>query len=160
MTKISFFNEANQDMKTALSYQASPPETFDEFVQLYIKFNNRVKQLRSQSHCPAYTSSAPATRPAPAAVPAPGTVSGTAPGPMDLSQADRTPHKRGPLSPEVRKYRQENHLCIYCAGSGYWASVCPLSSKPKRVNAAQTTLPLPQEEPPTGDKPHYEVAKN
>jgi len=33
MTKISFFsNGANQDLKTALSYQGSPPETFDEFV--------------------------------------------------------------------------------------------------------------------------------
>jgi len=86
MTKISFLsNGANQDLKTALSYQASLPETFDEFVQLCIKLDNRAKQLRSQSHRPAHTSPAPAPRPAPAPVPAPGTTSGTAPSPMDLS---------------------------------------------------------------------------
>jgi len=161
MTKISFFsNGANQDLKTALSYQASPPETFDEFIQLCIKLDNRAKQLCSQTHRPAHTSPAPSPRPAPTPVPTPGTASGTAPGPMDLSQADRTPCKRGPLSPELRKYRQENHLYMYCGGLGHWASACPLSSKPKRVNAAQTTPPPPQEEPATSDKPLYEVAKN
>jgi len=36
----SFSNGANTGVKTALSYQASPPENFDEFVQLCIKLNN------------------------------------------------------------------------------------------------------------------------
>jgi len=140
MTKISFFcNGANQDLKTALSCQASPPETFDEFIQLCIKLDNRAKLLRSQSHRPAHTAPAPARRPAPASAPATGTASRTALGTIDLSQAARTPRKRGPLSSELRKYRQENHLCMYCGGSGHCASLCPLSSKPKRVNAAQTT---------------------
>jgi len=161
MTKISFFsNRGNQDLKTALSYQASPPETFDEFIQLCIKLDNRVKLLHSESHRPALTGPAPTLRPAPAPAPAPGTASSTAPGPMDLSQADRTPHKRGLLSPDLWKCRQENPLCMDCGGSGHWASICPLSSKPKRVNAAQTTPPPPQEEPATGDKPLYKVAKN
>jgi len=163
MTKISFFsNGANQDLKTALLYQASPPETFDKFVQLCIKLDNRAKQLRSQTHRPAHTGPAPAPRPAPTPVPVSGTTSSTATGPMDLSQPDRTPRKRGPLSPELRRYWQENHLCMYCGGSGHWASVCPLSSKPKRVNAAQTAPPPPppQEEPATNEKPLYELAKN
>jgi len=163
MTKISLFsNGANQDLKTALSYQASPPETFYEFVQLCIRLDNRVKQLCSQTHRPAHTGPAPAPRPAPTPVPATGTASDTAPGPMDLSQADRTPRKRGALSPEPRRYRQENHLCMYCGGSGHWAAVCPLSSKPKRLNAAQTAPPPPppQEEPATSEKPLYELAKN
>ena len=159
---LFFFNGANQDLKTVLSYQASLPETFDEFVQLCIKLDNRAKLLRSQSHRPAHTGPAPTTRPGPAPAPTPGTASGTASGPMDLSQADRTPRKRGPLSPELRRYRQENHLCMYCRGSGHWASVCPLSSKPRRVNAAQTVPlpPPPQEEPAIGEKPLYELAKN
>jgi len=113
MTKISLFsNGANQDLKTALSYQASPPETFDEFVQLCIRLDNRAKELRSQTHRPAHTGPAPTPRPTPAPVPAPGTASGTAPGTMDLSQADRSPRKRGQLSPELRRYRQENYLCM------------------------------------------------
>jgi len=163
MTKISsFFNGANQDLKTALSNQASPPETFNQFIQLCIKLDNRAKQLRSQTHRPTNTSPAPATHPAPATVSAPGTASGTAPGPMDLSQTDRTPRKRGPLSHELRRYRQENHLCMYCGATGHWASVCPLSSKPKRVNAAQTAPPPrpTQEEPANSEKPLYELAKN
>jgi len=102
--------------------------------------------------------------PAPCSPPptTPGTVTGTAPGPMDLSQADRNPRKQGPLSPELRRYRQKNHLYMYCRGSGHWASVCPLSSKPKRVNAAQTASPPPPppEDPASGEKPLYEVAKN
>jgi len=163
VTKISFFsNRANQDLKIALSYQASLPETFDEFIQLCIKLDNRVKLLHCQTHRPAHTGPAPTTRPAPAPVPAPGTASGTAPGLMDLSQADRTPRKRGPLLPELRRYRQENYLCMYCVGSGHWASICPLSSKPKRVNAAQTAPPPPppQEQPAKSEKPLYQLAKN
>jgi len=109
-TKISFFsNGADQGLKTALSYQVSPPETFDEFVQLCIKLYNKAKLLRSQSSRPA-PQNAPAHTPA--TRPAPSTASGTAAGPMDLSQATRTPGKRGPLSPELRKYRKENHLCM------------------------------------------------
>ena len=42
MTKISFFsNRANQDLKTALSYQASPLKICDEFIQPCIKLDNR-----------------------------------------------------------------------------------------------------------------------
>jgi len=161
MTKISFFsNGANQDLKTALSYQSSPPETFDEFVQLCIKLDNRAKQLGLQSHRPTHTGPVPAPRPAPAHTPAPSTASGTVPGPIDLSQADRTPRKRGPLSLELWKYRQENHLYMYYGGSGHWASVCPFSSKPKRINAAQTTAPPLQEEPVTDEKPLCKLAKN
>ena len=94
MTKISFFsNGANQDLKTALSYQVSPLKTFDKFIQLCIKLDNRVKQLRSQTHHPAHTGPAPASRPAPASIPASGTAPGTAPSTMDLSQADCTPRK-------------------------------------------------------------------
>lgn len=159
-TKISFFsNGANQGLKTALSYQASPPENFDEFVQLCIKLDNRAKLLHSQSSHPR--PAAPTLAPPHVPRPLPSTASGSAAGPMDLSQADRTPRKRGPLSAELRKYRQENHLCMYCGGSGHWASVCPLSTKPKRVNAAQTAPPPPppQDSAP-GDKPLYEVAKN
>jgi len=144
-TKISFFSSgANQGLKTALSYQASPPETFDEFVQLCIKLDNKAKLLRSQSSRPG-PQNAPAHTPAPR--PAPSTASGTAAGPMDLSQATRTPGKRGPLSPELRKYRQENHLCMYCGGSGHWASVCPVSSKPKKVNAAMVHGPCGSDYP-------------
>jgi len=160
-TKISFFLDGvNQGLKVALSYQASLSETFNEFVQLCIKLDNRAKLLCTQNPCSALSNPAPAPHPLPPTTP--GTVTGTAPGPMDLSQTDRTPRKRGPLSPELRRYRQENYLCMYCEGSEHWASICLLSSKPKRVNVAQTASPppLPPEDPASGEKPLYELAKN
>jgi len=84
---------------------------------------------------------------------------------MDLSQAARTPGKRSPISPELRRYRHENQLCMYCGGSGHWASVCPVSTKPKKLNVAQTASPAPPAPPPpeasaAAASPLYEVAKN
>jgi len=98
MTKISFFsNDANQVLKTALSYQASPPDSFDKFVQLWIKLDNKVKLLQSQSSRPT-----PQNTPVPRL--APSTATRTAAGLMDLSQAARTPGKHGPISLKLRKY--------------------------------------------------------
>jgi len=119
ITKISFFsNGANQGLKTALSHQASPPDTFDKFVQLCIKLDNKAKLLRSQSSRLVYQN-APAHAPTPPTRPTPSTTSGTAAGPMDLSQAARTPGKRGPISLKLRKYRHESQLCMYCGGLGH-----------------------------------------
>ena len=54
--KISFFtNGANARLKTDLSYQASPPENFDKFVQLCIKLYNQAKLLRP--HAPSSSAS-------------------------------------------------------------------------------------------------------
>jgi len=48
-TKIHFFTEGtNHDLKTAIAYQPSPPETFDQFVQLCIKLNNSMRLLNTQ----------------------------------------------------------------------------------------------------------------
>jgi len=45
-TKIQFLTEgANHDLKIAIAYQPSPPETFDQFVQLCIKLDNSMKLL-------------------------------------------------------------------------------------------------------------------
>jgi len=91
-TKISFFSDGvNQGLKVALSYQASPLETFDEFVQLCIKLDNRAKLLYTQN--PRSAPSNPAPAPRPPTPTTPSTATGMVPGPMDLSQADHTPRK-------------------------------------------------------------------
>lgn len=74
--------------------------------------------------------SAPANPPAAGSRPIPSTASGTHPGPMDLSAA-RT------LTPEMKKFRRDNHLCLYCGKAGHFASACPnkRSRGPARVNA-------------------------
>jgi len=76
--KISFFsNRAKEGLKIALSYQASLPETFDQFVQLCIKLDNRAKLLYYQSSCYA-----------PQNTPAPwhtlSTITSIAAGPIDI----------------------------------------------------------------------------
>ena len=53
ITKNSFFsNGANQGLKTALSYQASPPDTFDAFIQLCIKLDNKPSSCHPRAPAP------------------------------------------------------------------------------------------------------------
>jgi len=138
-TKIQFFTEgANHDLKTTIAYQPSPPETFDQFVQLCIKLDNSMKLLNIQKPQPRAPAPAPAQ-----AKPIPTTATGTAPGPMDLSNAQR---RRGPISEEVRRFRHENNLCSYCGGAGHWRADCPARARNQQVNAA---APAPPEQPPT-----------
>jgi len=155
-TKIQFFTKgANHDLKTAIAYQPSPPETFDQFVQLCIKLDNSIKLLNTRKPQPRAPAPAPAQ-----AKPTPTTATGTAPGPMDLSNAQRC---RRPISEEVRKYRHENNLCSYCGGAGHWRADCSVRARNKCVNAA---APAPPEQPPTkpttdqGGVLLYEVSKN
>lgn len=141
-TKIYMFtNGAHQDLKIALSYQADPPEQWDDFVQLCIKLDNHARMLRSNRQ---QTPAAP-WAPRPGRTPSASTSTGTAAGPIDLSQVNQTPQKRGPISPELRNYHDDNGLCHYCGGTGHWASNCPLSQRTKRIN---TMGPAPPPPPP------------
>jgi len=111
-TKIQFFTEgANYDLKTTIAYQHSPPETFDQFVQLCIKLDNSMKLLNTRKPQPRAPASAPVQ-----AKPIPTTATGTAPGPMDLSNAQR---RRSPISEKVRRFRRKNNLCSYCGRAGH-----------------------------------------
>ncbi len=158
-TKISFFtNGVNQGLLTALSYQAAPPENFDEFVKLCIKLDNRARLLRTKK-----PTTATAT-PKPSSHTHASTASGTASGPMDLSLADRTSKKRAPLTDAQKKYRIDNNLCLYCGAEGHFASQCPHSKK-KKLNAADTsasTASGASSNPgaPATSTPLLELAKN
>jgi len=155
-TKIQFFTEgANHDLKTAIAYQPSPPESFDQFVQLYMKLDHSMKLLNTQKSQPRAPTLAPAQ-----AKPVPTTTTGTAPVPMDLSNAQR---HRSPILEEVRRFRRENNLCSYCNADGHWRADCPARARNQRVNPA---APAPPEQPPTNPMteqrgvPLYEVSKN
>jgi len=155
-TKIQFFTEgANHDLKTVIAYQPSPPETFDQFVQLCIKLDNSMKLLNTwkpQPRAPALASAQ--------AKPVPTTTTGTAPVLMDLSNAQR---RRSPISEEVRRFRRKNNLYSYCGGASHWRADCPARACNQRVNVA---APSPPDQPPTkpmteqGGVPLYEVSKN
>ena len=144
-TKISFFvNGANHGLQTALSYQASTPETFDEFIKLCIMLDNKARLLKAPKR-PTTVTSAPTS--------SSSTASGTAPGPMDLSRIDRTSKKRGPLTEAQRRHRLDNHLCLYCGSEGHYASDCPHSKK-KWLNATSKSTPA------TEVAPFVEITKN
>jgi len=64
-----------------------------------------------------------ALAPAPAqSKPVPTMATGTAPGPMDLSNAQR---RYSPISEEDRRFCRKNNLCSYCGGASYWRADCP-----------------------------------
>ena len=157
-TKISAFaNNANSGLKTALWYQASPPENFNEFVQLYIKLDNRAKLLRSQNPRSPASNSSSSSAPKPAAA---STAVGTATGPMDLTNTDRNSRRRGPITDAVRHYRRENNLCSYCGGGGHWREGCPLIARNKKANTATIAPPLEIPVPVVPAVPLHEVPKN
>lgn len=120
------------------------PSDFDEFAQLCIQIDNRIRLLKattSYAH-PAGTSRPQAVHPTPAPASAPvsapstSTATGTNPGPMDLSATGT--RRRGPLSPETRQYRRDNGLCVYCGEKGHWASNCPRKTT-RRINVVEAT---------------------
>ena len=155
-TKIQFFTEgANYDLKTAIAYQPSPPETFDQFVELCIKLDNSMKLLNTWKPQPKVP--APTTAQAKST---PTTATGIASGPMGLSNAQRC---RSHISEEIRRFWHENNLCSYCGGASHWRADCPARTRNQCVN---TAAPAPPKQLPTkptteqGGVPLYEVSKN
>ena len=93
-TKILFFtNDTNQGLRTTLSYQASPSETFNKFAQLYIKLDNHARFLRTPKTTCLVATMAP--KPVHSYT---STALWMALGPMDLSLADKTFKKHAPLT--------------------------------------------------------------
>ena len=146
-TKIFFFtNGVNQGLLTILSYQAGPPDNFNEFVKLCIKLDNRAHLLHSKKPAMATANPKP-SHPSPVS-----TASRTASGLMNLSLADKTTSKkRAPLTDAQKKYRFDNNLCLYCGAKGHFASQC-LHSKKKKLNATETATPA--------SAPLVELSKN
>ena len=137
-TRISFFQRGLQnELRKALSYRDTLPDTFDAFVQMCIRIDNRIRAHRESN--PIRTQGgqfAPNTN----NNVIPSTSTGTHPGPMDLSAAGRNrSQKRGPITEAEKKRRRENHLCLYCGSPGHWASQCP-HKKTKGKPTASTAL--------------------
>ena len=121
-TRIWFFRQGlHNELKTALSYQSTLPETFDAFAQACIKLDNQIRAFR-ETHENARTPGGQFT----SQNSKPSTATRTHSGPMDLSAAGKFRNqKRGPVSDIEKKRRRDNNLCLYCGSSGHWVSNCP-----------------------------------
>jgi hypothetical protein len=122
----------------------------EAYIQLAIKIDDRqFQRLQEKRFTPAPK---PPTRPAarPQSHSSP-TDNGVVP--MQLDSA-----RRMPLTPDERKRRQDNNLCLYCGGSNHRIANCPEArqSRTTRANAASssssstTTQPANFRKPPAG----------
>lgn len=112
------------------------PKKLDDAYKLALRLDNawraRQAEKRGKTHTPDKPAqhqkghqdgqSKKADKPSGSNSSTPSTAYGSHPGPMDLS-ASRA------VSPETRKYRRENNLCLYCGEAGHYASNCPNKGK-------------------------------
>ena len=47
--------------------------------------------------------------------------------------------KDGKLTPEEKKRRWENHLCLFCGGAGHTVETCPKKAAAAKARAAEVT---------------------
>ncbi|KAI0993359.1 hypothetical protein K3495_g14825 [Podosphaera aphanis] len=143
--KIDALTEGLSDeLQDALSYRTDLPNDVNTFAAMLMKIDNQVrgrkvdKDIRTRMGRPMMPIEATAH---PSHVPG-GLV------PMDLSALQARSSQRPPVeqrytfingqrktSPAEKQWRRDNHLCMYCAGSGHTFEGCPSAKRTKGKNA-------------------------
>jgi hypothetical protein len=128
-------------VKDALAYSNSDPDTLKELSDLAIRLDNRLferrietrktndkREHRTGTSTPRYNQSSNSTS------------ARTGPVPMDI---DATKHNKPfkPLTPEERKRRMDNNLCLYCGEAGHRVPQCPQRNKPRPAQLRATINP-------------------
>ena len=151
-TKLAALREGlSHELRMTLMNIMDKPDTFDEYVTLLQKIDSKqqAEKHRVKSYTPRTvntprvntgnnTSFASIVRSSsinPPSVPATQpvtTMTGTHPGPMDLSSG-----RFQKLSQEEKDRRTREGLCQYCGGAGHIARVCPNIGKPKPIRIAE-----------------------
>ncbi|KAE8224306.1 hypothetical protein CF326_g8058 [Tilletia indica] len=147
--RFQFREGLKENVKDALSYADSDPQTVEELSALAIRLDNRLFERRqdtrrSPSNHPSgvasshHQSAAPARRPAPSHGPASSSgPSSSGPAPMDI---DATRSRWQPLTQEEKDRRRRLGLCGYCGGPGHIAEFCPRKTPSARANATTFTI--------------------
>ena len=142
-TKIHYFKAGlKEDLLTVLMAANDVPNTFDAFVDLAIKVDNRLFQTKAElakRHGRTVTSSPFALN-----VPEQSTYAQTVSAPPVSSASESTgvvpmeidAVKRGPLTDQERKRRRQLGLCNYCGASGHVVLNCPI--RPNKKGSTQT----------------------
>jgi hypothetical protein len=137
--KISAFRDGlNYEVRQGLVNQIDPPTTFDEYVRLVIKLDNRIRSLREEE-----AQSSSKTEPNPSkgsGLPKsnPNMTTAAAPKPRG-SGNQQSSGRRQPLTEAEKKRRRENNLCSYCGGEGHYASDC--TKKPQASSQGKAATP-------------------
>ena len=126
--KDQFRRGLRDEIKDMLIHR-DPPANFEAFVKLCISLDNAWHIRQAEKAGRQNQSSGPQKivmpqkdpgLPSSVVMQQQSTASGTHPGPMDLSAL-----VDGHISEKERSRRRRNNLCMYCAGSGHFASTCP-----------------------------------
>jgi len=131
----------SKELNVALTLQDAPDdETFLQFVARINRLDKRIRahaqQLKSTNTSNTQRPPTPRTTPAPVVIPVISTTAtGTHPGPMELN----TNRRRITVAERQRRIAQV--LCVYCGGTGYFASQCPSTGRrPDRLRDAEANL--------------------
>ena len=112
-------------IKNMLIY-SEEPATLDDIVNLSIRCDNRLAELREEYRGPEYRQPVAPYAPRPAPTP-PAPVN--PPSSSDAMEVD-TIRRRGPLTPEERTHRFQNGLCLVCGSADHLRKDCPMARKP------------------------------
>ena len=106
------------------------PTSLAALISLALECDNRLLAFRTLSN-PRSNPSIPLVRnPKPVLNP-PNPVSPTSPIPSPYSpmELDAVSRSRGPLTPEDRKFRMDNRLCLICGSNAHLRALCPIARK-------------------------------
>lgn len=134
-----FHRGLNNEIKDRLSYIENLPSDLDKFVDLCIKLDSRVQELRHEKQAfPGFSHRPPFANITPRAP----EVASHVPTPMEIDAVTKVQNsisKHQPLTKEQREFRQKNNLCLYCGESGHFRSSCHKRPQKKDKKAFAVT---------------------
>lgn len=112
--KSAYFHALNESIKDELA-TLDEPETLEELIKLTVRMDNRIRSRnKERNRRSAFVSAASPVLPPPSQSFQPE------PEPMQIGSTR--------LSPEERRKRMTNRLCLYCGGPGHFIASCPKKS--------------------------------
>ena len=144
----------SNELKDTLTGVLEVPEDYAGFVRACQKLDNKLcarrREKRGEDHRPPRTANMSTPPPTPTQTPATAPAHATAsnsgyygPAPMDLSAV------RYRLTADEKRKRFDQGLCMYCGGSGHFASNCPNKAKGRPLHAHGVYTPFPTSPSPS-----------
>lgn len=130
--RAQYYTGLKPEVKDALALIERDPSDVQDLSQLSIRLDNRIHERRIDAKSTSKSRGfAPPVYPRQPSKPVESSGGSTA-APMDLDASKNRKFK--PLTPEEKKHRRENNLCLYCGGKGHKANECPQKARPRQAN--------------------------